>query len=162
MLFSIFSFFPKSLWSTTCLCAVLSSWILSPTFDSIPTREGEGQEHPEQTGEWHEAWIPLHKCAESCLKLRVQCLWVPGSTYTYYLVAVWLPPTGSEVCHVHRPRGLCMLGKKVWLTTNFIVSTCLSLVTELGRSWKGIWKKTISINGISWGELKFKQVDKYW
>ena len=33
-------------------------------FGSIPTREGEGQEHPEQAGEWHEAWISLHKCAE--------------------------------------------------------------------------------------------------
>ena len=26
-----------------------------------PTREGDGQEHPEQAGERHEAWIPLHK-----------------------------------------------------------------------------------------------------
>ena len=33
----------------------------APLFGSIPTREGEGQEHPEQAGERHEAWIPLHK-----------------------------------------------------------------------------------------------------
>ncbi|KAI4529073.1 hypothetical protein MG293_020870 [Ovis ammon polii] len=33
-------------------------------FGSIPTTEGEGQEHPEQAGERHEAWISLHKCAE--------------------------------------------------------------------------------------------------
>ena len=33
----------------------------APVFGSIPTREGEGQEHPEQAGERHEAWIPLHK-----------------------------------------------------------------------------------------------------
>ena len=43
---------------------------------SIPTREGEGQEHPEETGERHEAWIPLHNCAQFCLKLRVSlCSW---------------------------------------------------------------------------------------
>ena len=162
MLFSNPPFLPKSLWSTTRLCAVLSPWTLAPMFGSIPTREGEGQKHPEQAGKPHEVWISLHKCAQFCLKVRVQCLWVPGSTYTYYPVLVWLPPTGSGVCHVHRPRGLCTYGEKVWLTTNFILSTCLFLVIELGRFWKGVWKKTISIKGMRWGELNFKQVDKYW
>ena len=81
LLFPSAPFLPKSLWSTTCLCAVLSPWTCTPMFGSIPTREGGGQEHPEQIGEQHEAWIPLHKCAQFCLKLRVQCFCVPGSIY---------------------------------------------------------------------------------
>ena len=58
-------FLPTSLWSSACLCAGLSPWTLTPMFASIPTREGEGQEHPEQTGEQHEAWNPLHECVSS-------------------------------------------------------------------------------------------------
>ena len=45
----------------TSLCSPFT-WTLTPMLGSIPTREGEGQEHPEQTGERHEAWIPQHKC----------------------------------------------------------------------------------------------------
>ena len=55
-------FLPKSLWSSTHLCAVLSPWTRAPTFGSIPTREGEGQEHPEQAGEWHEDGFSTWMC----------------------------------------------------------------------------------------------------
>ena len=61
--------------------------------------------------------FPCTNVPSFCLKLRVQCLWVPGSTYTYYPVPVGLRTTGNGGCHVHRPCGLCTYGNKVWLTT---------------------------------------------
>ena len=72
-------FLPKSLWSSTHLCAVLSPWTRAPTFGSIPTREGEGQEHPQQAGERHEAWIPLHKCAQFCLSWEFSVFECPAA-----------------------------------------------------------------------------------
>ena len=46
---------------------------------------------------------------------------------------------------VHRPRGLCMHGKKSGSPQTFTFSTCFSLVFKLIRSWKKAWKKAISI-----------------
>ena len=96
--------------------------------------------------DWRAAWgtdSPAQMCF--CLKLRVQCLWVPGSTYTHYPPPVWLPGTGSGGCHVHRPRDLCTQGNKSGSPQTFTLSACLSLVIKLGRSWKKAWKKAISV-----------------
>ena len=149
------------------MCAVLSPKTLAPMFGSIPTREGEGQEHPEQTGERHEAWVPLHECAQFCLKLRVQCLWVPGSTYTYYPVPVWLPQTGSGGCRVHKPRGLCTDENKSDSPQAFTLSTCLSLVmnylvtNDLCSIWKGP-EKSNSHERFELSRTEDKQVDIHW
>ena len=162
MLFSSLPFLPSP-WEAPCICVQsfhpehVHSCLESSLPEKVKARDTQSRL---KSGMKH--GFPCTNVLSFCLKQRVQCLWVLGSIYTYYPVPVWLPPTGSGVCHVHRPRGLCTHGKKVWLTTDFILSTCLFLVIELGRSCKGVWKKAISIKGMSWGELNFKQVDKYW
>ena len=86
---------------------------------SIPTREGEGQKHPEQTGEWHEAWISLKKkCAEFCLRLSVQCL-LSAWQHIYILPGTYVtPPDRKWGLLCSETTWSVHTWEKVWLTPN--------------------------------------------
>ena len=64
-------------------------------FGIIPTREGEGQGHPEQAEERHEAWISLHKCAEF-LPQAESSVSLSAWEYIYILPSTCVtPPNGK-------------------------------------------------------------------
>ena len=98
---------------------------------SIPTRKDEGQEHPEQAGERHEAWIPLLKCAQFCLKLRVPlCSW----QHMYIEPQVLCDSFKQEVGFVISIRHVvcAQMGKMSGSPQTFTLSIFLSLVIKLG------------------------------
>ena len=139
-------FLLKSLWNTTCLCVVLSLWTLTPMFGSIPTREGEGQKHPEQTGEQHEARIPLTNVLSSASSLEFSVFVHLAAHMHNTLVLVWFLQTGSCVCHIHMSCGLCTEEKKMSDSPQtFTLSIFLSLAIKLGWSCKGALKKQLVI-----------------
>ena len=58
---------------------------------------------------------------------------------------VWLLQTGSGICHLHTPCGLCTDGKKSGSPQTFTFSIFLSLVIKSGWSWKAASQKQLVI-----------------
>ena len=118
--------------------------------------------------DWRAAWgmeSPAQMCsvlpqAESSVSLST---WQPKYIVPNTCVT---PPTGSGSCHACRPRGLCTDEK----LTHHRPLFCLLVFLGAWITWSLMTyavserdlKKAILMKGLSWAELRNKQVDIHW